>query len=553
MKAKIFITTLALVAGAGAAGVETATAQDIHVSGRVVAAPYFDSGHRLLFSQTDNIHGTARSAAMGGAFASLGADLSSMSINPAGLGFYRSSDWNFTQSLAITGMDVTSPMMRPGALTAGGSRTSYSLGNVGAAYNVYNGSGTLTSLTLGFGYNRAANFNSRTRIESWGDDSSITDMFARQLNLAAGDPGNPIRPGDLDPSADPWTNTGIYLDEWGAVLGWQTGLVGLNDRGDYGYFDGALPSDGYFGAVVRGGINDYNFSMGANITNILYVGATLNIAEISYTEETSYEEFYTTPGAMFHHMWFDQTTRIKGNGLGVKLGAILRPIEALRIGVAFHSPTWYTLDKYYDGAMGGVFDGMTDSADTGLTLMDTQHFNTAPRLTAGISGVIADRAVLALDWEMSWYDRIRQRGGYAGDVDSSRAESKRLYNPSQTFRAGFEYLTGGVALRAGGSYTMDFTRLDYSDPYLDLSDNPAMSSGFNVTGGLGFELGGGGYLDVAYIYNRARMTDFDLFFHDDGRGGISSQYDLSGGVDVSRSYSPTRTRHMISLTLGSRF
>ena len=40
-------------------------------------------------SQTTFSLGTARSMAMAGAFTSLGADLTSMAINPAGLGMYR--------------------------------------------------------------------------------------------------------------------------------------------------------------------------------------------------------------------------------------------------------------------------------------------------------------------------------------------------------------------------------------------------------------------------------------------------------------------------------
>ena len=40
--------------------------------------------------------GTARVMGMGGAFTSLGADLSSMSINPAGLGMYRRNEFSLT-------------------------------------------------------------------------------------------------------------------------------------------------------------------------------------------------------------------------------------------------------------------------------------------------------------------------------------------------------------------------------------------------------------------------------------------------------------------------
>ena len=45
--------------------------------------------------------GTARVMGMGGAFTSLGADLSSMSINPAGLGMYRHGDISITPMMSF--------------------------------------------------------------------------------------------------------------------------------------------------------------------------------------------------------------------------------------------------------------------------------------------------------------------------------------------------------------------------------------------------------------------------------------------------------------------
>jgi hypothetical protein len=524
MKMKILIATLALAAGVGSAGAQTQYATE---TGRVIAGPLFDGGLRTLFSGQDNIYGTSRSAAMGGAFTSLGADLSTMSINPAGLGMYQSSDWGFTTALSIDGMQTASPNMRAGALAEGGSRTSLGLNNVGAAYNIYTGSGALTSLTFGFTYNRAANFNSRTRIDTFGEDVSIADMFVRQLEYYD------IPSGDLEPNANPFE----YLDfEWfGAALGYQTGMVGAGDSGGYG----TTPLDSYFGSVTKGGIYEYDFSLGANIENVLYLGATLGMTDISYSESTSYEEHYGQNWSM----WYDQNTVIKGSGFSAKLGAILRPVEALRIGVAFHLPTYYTLDKTYDAAMGAEW-----RADTGIPLVSTSHFNTAPRLLTGISGVIANRAILALDWEMTWYDRIRLRNDSQSNIQSSINESQSNYNPAHTFRAGFEYLLSDVvSLRAGGSYMPDFMR----DKGF-VANNPTVKSSYSITGGLGFNIGRNGYLDMAYIYNRATMTDYDFFFFDDG-DYPTGQYDVVGGNEIGRTYTPTRNRHMITLTLGNRF
>jgi len=54
----------------------------------------------VMFSQTDG-GGTARFVALGGANVSLGGDISSISGNPAGLGFYNRSSWSISPVLRI--------------------------------------------------------------------------------------------------------------------------------------------------------------------------------------------------------------------------------------------------------------------------------------------------------------------------------------------------------------------------------------------------------------------------------------------------------------------
>ncbi len=524
---RIFIVLLCLAGGLGAASAQI-------VSGRVIATPYFDSGHKLMLSQTDYIYGTARSAAMGGAFASLGADLSSMSINPAGLGMYQSSDWGVTAALSMDKMNTSAPNMRAGALDQGGSRTSFGLNNLGIAYNVYNSSKGLTSLTIGFAYNRTANFNSRTSVETFGEDASITQMFQNQMNMLADQGFSP----DYLNTEDPFYDGRINLDSWGAILGYQNGLVGVNDQGWYNHFDGATPSDSYFGTVTRGGIEEYNFSIGANVSNILYLGASLGLAEINYKEESSYEEYYgvasiSSARPEFSDMWFDQTTRITGSGFAAKIGAVVRPIPALRIGAAFHLPTYYSLTKSYIGKMGSLMTGDNDyfALDPVEPLMDNINFSSAPRLLTGVSAVVAEKAILAVDYEVAWYDRF----------------DKEHFKPAQTIRAGFETTGDLGSLRLGGSYMFDMMKDDTF-----VANVPTVRSAWSVTAGLGLNIGQNGYLDLAYVFNRSKYTNYDFFYYED-QFAIASQYDIVGGVDVAREYTPHRNHHMISLTLGARF
>ncbi len=428
---------------------------------------------------------------------------------------YQSSDFGITAALSMDGI-ATKPTA--GSIESDGNRTSFGLNNLGVAWNVYNSSGSLTGLTVGFAYNRAANFNSRSQVFARGEQTSIVQMFAEQMNILDLD----YSPEYLD-TLDPFYNPDIRLDEWAAILGYQTGLVGFADDGGYGYFEEATPVDSYFGSITKGGIYEYDFSIGANINNILYLGATLSAVDLEYKEDTSYEEnYYAFPGdePMFDYMWFNQLTHIKGSGFTAKLGAIVRPVEALRIGLTYHLPTYYSLVKSYWGNMG---NSNRSPLDTDEPLMDEINFRTAPRLSAGISGVIAGRAILAADYEVAWYNKL----------------DDRLYDPAQTVRGGLEVaVTDVFSLRAGGSYSFDFLKDEKT-----VMDHPAPIGGYSIPGGVGFNLGTNTYIDLAYVYHKQKYSDYDFFYFDDPYAHISQ----------GREFTPTHNRHMITLTVGTRF
>jgi hypothetical protein len=316
MRKIILLVGCALVAGIGSVSAQ------VIIGGRVISKPVFDV-HRLNFALTDNIYGTSRTAAMGGAFTSLGADLSSMNINPAGLGMYQSSDWGVTQSLSVNA-SATDAIGLPasGTFYEGGNRTSYGLNNAAIAFNVFNHSSGLTSLTLGFGYNRAANFNSRSMVGTTGETTSIAEMFARQLDFMVYEGLNPDA---LDNSNYPFENLDIFLEDWGATLGYNNGLASYD-----GSWNTIGSTDSYFNSVTKGGIYEYTFSAGFNVSKFLYLGASLGWSDINYTEETSYEEEYPASSTLLGSMRYDQRTRINGNGFSAKFGAIARPLPALR-------------------------------------------------------------------------------------------------------------------------------------------------------------------------------------------------------------------------------
>ena len=89
-------------------------------------------GVEMIYAQTEteilnysrlSYAGSARAAAMGGAFGALGGDISSWNLNPAAVGVFRKSSVTYTSVLNFSGNES-------GELTA--RKTSYLIGTVGA-------------------------------------------------------------------------------------------------------------------------------------------------------------------------------------------------------------------------------------------------------------------------------------------------------------------------------------------------------------------------------------------------------------------------------------
>lgn len=275
---KVLVSILA-IASFGGAMAQRNTIE----GGALTKMSNFKTTDMLAFSQYDYTLGTARSSAMAGAFTSLGADLASMSINPAGLGMYRSSEFSISPSLSFSSMNNS----RAGGIdNLSGNKTNFALGNVGVALNVYQGSGALTSFTLGFGYNKLVDFNSRNTFGMAPDSYSIADMMALQLHG--------IDPETLASKSNPYNNSSYPTDLWGAILGYQTSLVDPIDGNMYSV-NAILPTatnSHYADFTRKGYLGEYNISGGFNFSNKLYMGFSLGIQDIDYRMTAEYQEAY---------------------------------------------------------------------------------------------------------------------------------------------------------------------------------------------------------------------------------------------------------------------
>ncbi|HQB22136.1 MAG TPA: hypothetical protein PLW23_07130, partial [Bacteroidales bacterium] len=118
--------------------------------------------------------GTARYNAMGGSFGALGADLSVMSFNPAGLGVFRSSELTFSTGFVLTQNFATINDNR-----ASDFDFNFNINNISYLSSIkLKQNNSLKALNFGFSYNRLNNFNENIIIENPKSVNSMTDWFA---------------------------------------------------------------------------------------------------------------------------------------------------------------------------------------------------------------------------------------------------------------------------------------------------------------------------------------------------------------------------------------
>ena len=117
----------------------------------------------LRYSQS-SLAGTARFVGLGGAFGAVGADFSSLSENPAGIGLYRHSEFTFTPS--VYAEQTSSTFLNQ---TGVDNKFNFNIGNLGLVFSKPLSNDNATdgwkSISFAVGYNRLNNFNTRTSYE----------------------------------------------------------------------------------------------------------------------------------------------------------------------------------------------------------------------------------------------------------------------------------------------------------------------------------------------------------------------------------------------------
>ncbi len=480
----------------------------------------------LRFSQT-NYGSTARFKAMGNAQIANGGDLSSLGGNPAGLGLFTKSEFGFTPEFNQSGMNAT--YLGQNDIT---NKSQLNINQIGAVFfaPTYKQRGEdtkkgLISGVFGIGYNRTNDYGMEVNYAGTNGRNSITDYFAE---LAGSTAPNNLAQGSLERMA--YDNYLISFD---------------NGAGNYFSETFVDQSKNEFNfqrknEVRSGSVSEFNFSAADNISNQFYIGASIGLIDLRYNSDSQFEESgrareYDAAGNLTgnninYKLLFNQSQVTKGSGVNGRIGVIFRPVDGLRLGATFQTPTWFVIDDSYTEGLDnrGTIRGTTDKQ----TYDFTYNLRTPLKGSFGASYVIAGQALISADIDFVDYSSIRfstNSSGSSGDnnimVDNN-SDVRNNYKSAVNYRVGGEYKLNNLSLRAG--YGLN------GSPYKSDSDNVFDTKMYS--GGLGYRVNNY-YVDLTY---QRVETNNDF-----------SPYTLSAGTEpVAQA---KNTKNNVFLTLGLRF
>lgn len=463
----------------------------------------------LRYSYLTNPGGTARNQAIGGAGASLGGEFTSLFINPAGLGLYKTGDFVLTPSYSLKTNKST---YLNGNTTT--KENNFNLGASGVLFSAPSRNKNIRSITIGIGVNRSADFNNEVYYKGVNNISSYSEKYLEEL----------INDNATDP------NSAFEDYPYGSSLALGTWLISPTYNADStevtGYRSQADPAFGLLQEntiITTGGITDLAIGAGMNLKDKWYFGGTISFPILRYTRDAYFTESDASldPQNDFNYFEFNESLETKGIGVNGKFGLIFKPVEHVRLGLAVHTPTFYQLTDNYISQVVTDLDGYggegvkqlssTDFTD-GQPLESTYNLNTPWKFMVSgsyvfreIQDVTKQRGFLTADVE---YVNYKDASFHAVDNDMDAKDYysllngtiDNLYKNTINVRVGGEVKFNTYMFRLGGAY--------YGNPYVNQKADLV-----KLSGGVGYR-NKGFFVDLTYVHSVKKDIHFPYLLND---------------------------------------
>ncbi|WP_196885323.1 OmpP1/FadL family transporter [Aureivirga sp. CE67] len=351
---------------------------------------YTDLGTKFT---SEDLNGTSRFVSMGGAFGALGGDLSAISVNPAGAAVFMDSQ--FTGTLGYRSTEFKSNYYG----TPTNSNDDYfNIQQIGVVFvNEYNSS-TWSKVAFGFNYTLSTDYDNDWRAEG----NSNFPTFTKSPD------------GESEP----------YL--------YTTGQRFLN--------------------VYEGQKNRYEFFIAADVNDQFQIGGSIisfsndlnqNVILKEYNDDNQGNELDAT---------LDEYLEVRSNGIALNFGLIYKPIQSVRLGLSYQTPTWYSVSEAYVKSERRFF---SIDETTYVDNFDPNFFDydlrTPSKTTASFAYIFGKKGLISVDYTYQNYSNIEYDNPYNDFNNENRFFSQNLNGVSQ-LRIGTEWRLKNLSLRGGYNY-----------------------------------------------------------------------------------------------------
>ena len=512
---------------------------------------------------TEDLNGTAKYVGMGGAMEALGADISTISSNPAGIGLFRRSWVGISAGFTAQASDFDG--LKNIATLDGKNKTNVDLNQVGFVWT--NKSGRDSYINLAFNFSKSRNFNQIMQavnsfpVNNYGSSASKVNS----MKAYSGSPSRTLQDEIIE---------SIISDRLGGST--EDPVFSSADM-----YSAQYDNEGYIG--------NYDFNISGNIHDKIYLGLTFGVKDVHYYSRNYYDENLINVSYLDRgYLGFTDDRRVKGTGFDIKVGAIFRPIDdsPFRFGLYINTPTWYELTCTSD---------MSAAAELqDLNLKDNENFNgswfsyeyclhTPWRFGLSLGHTFGTKVAVGATYEYADYSAIKSRiveGTYINYYGNETLDTSKDYqmdrNTDQALK-GVSLLKLGmeikpvpeVAIRLGYNYqSAIYNEEGYKSPEINTDVNYGSVGAYyatydyvnweatnRITFGLGFDLGKQWGLDLSYQYATQKGTYYPFvggevtydYTDTENKTTTHEDYNVSTGTKVHNN------RHQFNATLSYRF
>lgn len=478
--------------------------------------------------------GTARFQAIGGNHSALGADVSSASGNPAGLGFYTRSEFSFTPGYQSTS-NSSVYAVEPGK-TTNANVNNFNIANIGVIFagaeprfkDGWRG-------TFGISYSRQNTLYNNIQFSGNSATNSITDSYAESVNRQTQN-GSITQSGLLSEL----NNYGPNNFSGSAPLYYWGYLINANNNSNTPFI-GTEPNSKVNQALdfqSTGRVSQWTLAYGGTANEHFYIGGNIGLPSYRYETVKTFTETYQTYQEI---KGFSETRLLtaSGSGFNLTLGAIYKPNDVVRLGLTVVTPTWYDVDESssnsvnvnVDPAKGvnigtapdnailnrlnGIGYKITQKTDknyyiTSIPRLSTTTYNdnyqmrTPLKLSGGAAVFFKKKGFISADVEYVAYKGMNLSttvidSPIQNDLDNGNDNIKLFYNNALNVKLGGEYRIGMMSLRGGVSY--------YQNPYSTNFDrtNAIDRSQMVYSAGVGYR-SNAFYVDLTGLYGSTQQS-----------------------------------------------